>query len=323
MAATALLKFQQVANIGADGAALVITDDANVQITNSDNTDVVAWRLELLYAPPGAAIEPLPGVPHVLAEQSNSTPSYTFTPTAGIRGTYRFRLTVQSVSSTDQDIRCIAVPLSPSGIVLPPLQALPAPLPRDTAIPGAKPDELNFDGQRAGWAGGSNATDWKLLNDALRIMNQIPDDLLTTVAWSRLFNVPAFVGAVVPVTAPATTTDATLTTVTSIAVPESDTGPTVFGVRFYGVTAAGSTFQQDMTFSFTRRVGGAALMISPGGEAAPAPISTTDPCWYNIGQAMDTCVVSGVQAGNTLELKVQGIAATTIDWTVSSWRVYQ
>lgn len=149
--ATALLRFEQGATLGFAGEAFIVTAGSLVTVRNSNNTGVVSWTLELLYGPPGSTFEIDPSSPAVVASGSNANPVYTFTPQPGFPGCYRFRLTVTAADgSSDVDIRNVVV-LTSNGILIPPYQALPAPLPL-TGL-GAKPDELNVNGQAWGWAG--------------------------------------------------------------------------------------------------------------------------------------------------------------------------
>lgn len=163
MAAIALLKFSQGARIGAAGHALIVEDDALVVAENAVNTDVASWRLELLSGPPGSAFECMPGVPVVLAEEPNdATPYYEAEPAEAFFGCYRMRLSVWSGANfsgaKDVDIRNFCVLTPNNKYVIPPYQKLPDPLPLAlSGQPGAKPDELNFEGQPFGWAGANFA----------------------------------------------------------------------------------------------------------------------------------------------------------------------
>jgi hypothetical protein len=142
----ALLQITQAANVGADGEALIGNTAAAVVFSNADDTDVVLWKYELLYRPPGSAVP--------LATQGPNTTS-TFnmgTPTAAKPGCYRVRLTVEDAAGNqDVDIRNFAVPTANRSWIIPPDQREPPPLP--LLGTGAKPDELNFEGQAFGWAG--------------------------------------------------------------------------------------------------------------------------------------------------------------------------
>jgi hypothetical protein len=154
MAAVALLKFKQGALIGPDGEALIVAPSVQVDIENSDNTDIQSWRLNLVYTPPGGGV----AIALPLAENpASATPASNVTPDA-TPGCYRIQLIVYEGPSytgdSDEDIRNFAVPDPVYGIVFPSYQVLPAKLPiLGTGLPGEKPDELNFGGQPYGWDG--------------------------------------------------------------------------------------------------------------------------------------------------------------------------
>jgi len=160
MAATALLKFTQSAVTGTAGQAYVGLAGTPVTVENGNNTDVQSWKIELLYARPPSFLEVSPGTPTVLATADSSTPSVSFTP--DVPGSYRIRLFVYDqpglTGNEDQDIRNFIVPTSSRGLVIPPFQSLPdpLPLPGSSPPPGSppeKPDEMNYGGQPYGWAG--------------------------------------------------------------------------------------------------------------------------------------------------------------------------
>ena len=158
MALSALLQFTQGATVGGQGIALVVTSGNVVVISNSDNSSVQSYRLELCYAPPGSVHNITPGVtPPIVLAEGNGVPSYSFLPENGVYGCYRFRLTTWSGGSftgnSDVDIRCIATRF-PNDLICPPLQKFPDPLPLPgSGLAGAKPGELNFGGQPYGWQG--------------------------------------------------------------------------------------------------------------------------------------------------------------------------
>ena len=176
MAATALLKFRDALNTGANGQAFLSEFGQNVVIENSDNTDVLSWRIWLVYAPPGTAREILPGIqPYTLlaSNPASSTPTYTLTNLQdGFPGCYRIMLEVFSASNyggvLDVDIRNIAVLTPQLNYVIPPYQLVPPSLPvPGSGAPTSKPNELNFGGQPYGWAGGANPA-IKMQDEALR-----------------------------------------------------------------------------------------------------------------------------------------------------------
>ena len=176
MAATALLKFRDALNTGANGQAFLSEFGQNVVIENSDNTDVLSWRIWLVYAPPGTAREILPGIqPYTLlaSNPASSTPTYTLMNLQdGFPGCYRIMLEVFSASNyggvLDVDIRNIAVLTPQLNYVIPPYQLVPPSLPvPGSGAPTSKPNELNFGGQPYGWAGGKNPA-IKMQDEALR-----------------------------------------------------------------------------------------------------------------------------------------------------------
>jgi hypothetical protein len=187
MTAIALLKFTQGARNGSPGHALIVeTNGSFVNVSNGgDNTGVQSWRIELLDGPAGSTFECIPGAPTVLAQNpSDASPGYNFLPDVGFPGSYRIRLTVWTgtnyTGTSDVDVRNVSVRTSNNKIVLPPYQKLPDPLPLPpTGLPGAKPDELNFEGQPWGWSGpdyahpvyGQSFVQFRLLNAALNLLD--------------------------------------------------------------------------------------------------------------------------------------------------------
>lgn len=152
MAVNALMKFTQGPNTAAAGVAVEGTvADGAVTITNGDNTDVASWKIELLYNPPGSALGAVPGTPVVLGDAMTATPSANFTP--DVPGCFRCRMTVRdSDGNPNIDIRNFGIP-NEYGMIVPPYQKRPDPLPVDPLVVGNKPDELNFGSQAFGWAG--------------------------------------------------------------------------------------------------------------------------------------------------------------------------
>lgn len=158
--ASALLKFTQGINV-ADGQALADgVIGTVVTVENSDDTDVDGWHFELVEVPPGSAL---------LTGSGSITSSYAFTP--DVPGTYRLRLTVTPTGDGTVDIRNVLVPFPRRGILVPPYQGFPLPLPLpQTNDPNAKPDELNILGQARGWMGD---LDRPLLYGALRLLDNV------------------------------------------------------------------------------------------------------------------------------------------------------
>lgn len=162
----ALLQITQAANVGADGQALKGNTAAAVVFANSDDTDVVLWKYELLYRPPGSAVP-------LVTQGPNTTATFNMgIPTAAKPGCYRVRLTVfDAAGNLDVDIRNFAVPTPNRDWIIPPDQREPPPLPLVGV--GAKPDECNFGGQAFGWTGDDNVAR-KLLH---AILMEIDADL--------------------------------------------------------------------------------------------------------------------------------------------------
>lgn len=164
MAATALLKFtQDTVGTGGNGIALSGVMGQLVTVENSDNTDVASWQIDLVYTDSASAITP--ATPYAFSD-NGSVPSAIFTP--DVRRSFRFVLKVWGVinraGTPNIDIRNFTVPES-SGIIIPPVQIWPLPLPDPASgDPAAKPNEMNFGGQAGGWAGQGNDG---LLNNTL------------------------------------------------------------------------------------------------------------------------------------------------------------
>ena len=163
----ALIKFIQGLTVGGDGQALIGSVGTAVVINNVDNTDIEEWWIDLLYVEPTSVLGPItPGAPVSLGHALGPTPSANFNP--DIPGSYRVRILVRDiVGNTDTDIRVFSVPLA-NGAILPPYQDDPRPLPSiASGLPGAKPNEMNFNGQLYGWSGDSSPSR-KLLNQQIR-----------------------------------------------------------------------------------------------------------------------------------------------------------
>lgn len=177
MAAVALIKFTQGATVGNDGEALIVNGGATVTIENSSNTDVVAWTIDLVEAPPGSILHTDPGTWTNLGAASDNTPVANFLPDAAVPGTYRIRLEVEdALGVTNVDIRNVCVLTDNRSIVLSPYMELPQPLPLtdpSSPQPDQKPDELNFGGQKLGWCGGAGGTP-VFMNDALLDFDKMP-----------------------------------------------------------------------------------------------------------------------------------------------------
>ncbi len=146
---TALIKITQGLTTDVPGRAVKGSlTGGSVAFENGDATDVVAWTYQLLETPPGSAISPTTQGPG---------PTVDFTMVApDVPGSYRMMLTVVDAAGVeDVDIRNFAVGFPNLGIIAPPYQGNPPPLPLTGA--GAKPDEMNFGGQGDGWGGDTNS----------------------------------------------------------------------------------------------------------------------------------------------------------------------
>ena len=152
MAASALLKFVQGINTGANGEAFFGELTTPAEARNSVNTDVASWQFDLLYVPPGSSLV----VGDDFAHGDSASPLANFVP--DVRGGYRWRLKVwgapgRNGAPADIDIRVFGVK-EVNGLLVPPSQVWPLPLAdaRSGSI-GSKPNEMNFGGELDGWAG--------------------------------------------------------------------------------------------------------------------------------------------------------------------------
>lgn len=148
----ALIKFTQGGNVGSPGRAL-IGSRYDATINNSDNTNVASWQIDLVWKPIGSALT----LGTLAFNNNGNTPTANFTP--DMPGSYRFVLSTWDIINrvgipTDKDIRVFAVPDPVTGIIKPPMQVTPRPLPSpDTGLAGAKEYEMNFNGYDHDWAG--------------------------------------------------------------------------------------------------------------------------------------------------------------------------
>lgn len=195
MALNALLKFTQGSLVG-DGRALIVTSGIQVVVENSQGAiDLGSWRIELLYAPFGSTEFTLAAVVKT-SSGSATAPTWSFTPDADVPGCYRIRLTVYSganyTGSFDVDIRNVIVLTTRRGLLIPPPQLDPIPLPSTGA--GSKPNELNVEGQTFGWAGGTSSP--KILSDLFMEL----DDTIGFPEPSALYSNSAVVATPAPIT---------------------------------------------------------------------------------------------------------------------------
>jgi hypothetical protein len=87
-------------------------------------------------------------------------------------------------SEEDIDIRNFGVP-NARGIIIPPFQELPEPLPiLGSGKAGEKPDEQNYGGQARGWTGDRSSSQ-------MEQFFQTYDDLLFTSVTTTPYNAPA------------------------------------------------------------------------------------------------------------------------------------
>jgi len=145
MAATALIVFDQ-GGPGTVGEAFEGTIAGGaVTVTNDSDTDVTAFEFTMLDVPPGSSVP--------TGSMASGAPPSTTSFTPDVPGSYRVQLAVTGASTSDTDIRCFGV-RNARGIIIPPFQRNPDPLPlTGSGVPGAKPDEQNYSGQARGWAG--------------------------------------------------------------------------------------------------------------------------------------------------------------------------
>jgi len=166
MSAVALIKFTQGPNTDLGGRAVAGSlYGGPVAITNSNNTGVTSWQIDTLYAPPGSAL-----AVGLLAQAVSNTPVGNFV--QDVPGSYRFRLTVHdALGGTDIDIRVFSVPFAVKGLIAPPYQRDPDPLPTlVSGLLGKKPNEMNFGGQEFGWSG-DGVGDRRLLHQLVEIVD--------------------------------------------------------------------------------------------------------------------------------------------------------
>lgn len=146
MAAVALILFNQ-GGPGTAGEAFEGTLTGGlVTVTNDDDTDVATFTLTMLDVPPDSAV--------ATGVMATGAPPTTASFTPDVPGSYRVKLEVEDSSGTvDTDIRVFGI-RNPRGFIFPPYQRNPDPLPHPgSGLPGAKPDEQNYNGQARGWAG--------------------------------------------------------------------------------------------------------------------------------------------------------------------------
>lgn len=188
MAAVALILFNQ-GGPGTPGEAFEGTLAGGlVTVTNDDNTDVASWRLTMCDVPPGSAVPT-----GVMATGNNNTPTANFTP--DVAGSYRVMLEVfESVGlagTKNTDIRNFGI-RNARGIIIPPYQKLPDPLPLlGSSQPGEKPDEQNYGGQARGWAG--DRTDGQLEQFFLTYDDPVFRSVTSTPFNATALMEPAFV----------------------------------------------------------------------------------------------------------------------------------
>lgn len=181
MAVTALIVFDQ-GGPGTAGEAFEGTVAGGVvTVTNDDNTNVASWVISLVDVPPDSAL-----TTGVLATADSATPSATFTP--DVPGSYRIDMLVYDAAgltgSYSEDIRNFGI-RNVRGIILPPYQKNPDPLPLiGSGDPRAKPDEQNYGGQLRGWAGNR-------ASGQLEQFFQTYDDLAVTTVTSGTFTAAA------------------------------------------------------------------------------------------------------------------------------------
>ncbi len=145
--ATAQLQFVNGVTVNSPGLAITANVGDSITAQNSDDTGVDTWKFVLAEIPPGSAL--------TLGDTqgpSNVANTYTFVP--DVPGTYRILLKVTPDGDGTTDIRDVLVPFTRRGIICPPFQGVPAPLPLPgSGDPNAKDNEMNISGQYRGWMG--------------------------------------------------------------------------------------------------------------------------------------------------------------------------
>lgn len=145
MAAVALIVFDQGGPGPAGQAFEGTVAGGAVTVDNDDDTDVTSFTFTMLDVPPGSAV--------ATGTMATGGPPSTASFTPDVSGSYRVQLEVSGASTSDKDIRCFGI-RNARGIIIPPYQRNPEPLPLPgSGLPGAKPDEQNYGGQTRGWAG--------------------------------------------------------------------------------------------------------------------------------------------------------------------------
>lgn len=151
----ALIRFKQGATIGGAGQALIaLLADGEVEVSCVDTTGIGSWEIRMLEVPYGSAINR-----GIMSRSNSSAPVARFTPDV-VGGCYRIMLRTwprpNRAGAVSVDIRNVGL-VAGNGSVVPPPQVWPAPLPHpNTGRSDARPNEMNFGGQRFGWYGNGN-----------------------------------------------------------------------------------------------------------------------------------------------------------------------
>jgi hypothetical protein len=163
--ATADLQFANPAPLPA-GQAIVAAVGDNIVAQNADDTGVDTWKFELVEIPPGSTL--------ILGDtQGPSDTLNTYSLIPDVPGTYRIRLTVTPSGMGTVDIRDVMVPFPRRGIICPPFQGPPLPLPLPgSGDPNTKPNEMNVGGQYRGWMG-DDTPGQLLLYQSLRLLDNL------------------------------------------------------------------------------------------------------------------------------------------------------
>ncbi len=270
MAAVALLKFVQGVTVGVNGQALIVAPGVAVVISNSDNTGVKSWQIDLAFVDPASSISP--STPFAFADDS-STPLASIIP--DVRGSYRFILKVWDSKNrvgtpTDVDIRNIAIP-ELHGLIAVPTQIWPLPLPDPASgLVNAKPNELNFGGQLNGFAGDGH-TDG-LMNRLIRKVDAfdggfqvvgVPNDA-DQVVWDaatghwvpasrNVFTITGFAAAVSLVEVGSSAVNPVFTAALSAALAAGDTAvlTNTANAEAKNVFSTPNNFASSQTYAFT------------------------------------------------------------------------
>lgn len=266
-----------------------------VTVTNDNNTDVLSWAITLLDVPPDSAL-----VPGVLATADSGTPTASFTP--DVVGSFRVMLDVYEATGLtgirNRDIRNFGIP-NARGIIVPPYQKLPDPLPvTGSGQPGEKPDEQNYGGQTRGWAGDR-------ASGQLEQYFQTYDDLPIELVGSTPFTAAA--------TGEPPLYMVFLVIISSDAVFNLPSSGVRVGQRYRVIAEAGTSFKVAVTVTGGQNINGLSSVDMPsGGSGTFLYLGGLD--WIMLGHKTDRyerTLVGGVE--DTDQTGFVSIGSTVLD----------